>query len=440
MEKGRLKKLIIPLILEQLLAVSVGVIDTFMVSKVGEEAVAGVSLVDNINVLIIQVMAAFAAGGIVVISQYLGTDNKKMAQKSAAQLEMIIAGFTVFIMATLLIFGKFILKALFPDIEPEVMANSRIYLSISALSFVFWGFYTSGSAILRCNEDTKTSMKISILMNVMNAVLNALFVFVVKWGVLGVAVATLISRAVAGVSMKVIISSGRNKLRADSIRLYKLTGDIVRKILSMAIPSGIENGMFHVGKIIVAGMISGLGTSVIAANSISYQIIEFPNIPGNTIGLALMVIVGQEIGAGRKDNAYSYSKRLIKYAYFGDWGAKALLFLVAPIIVGFFPLSSAGTAAAILVLRCFSIASIAIWPLSFTMPQALKGAGDVRYSMIVGVLSMWFGRVLASYIMVKVFNLGILGVWTGMFIDWYIRGISFFIRFRSKKWLDKKVV
>lgn len=440
MEKGRLRKLIVPLILEQLLAVSVGIIDTFMVTKVGEAAVSGVALVDNINVLIIQVMTAFAAGGIVVISQYLGEKNEKMAHKAAAQLEVIISTFSILVMGILLLWGKHILNGLFHDVEPDVMQASRTYLGISAISFVFWGIYTAGSAILRCNEDTKTPMIISLTMNLMNVFLNAIFVFVMKWGVFGVAIATLISRAVAGIAMKIIMLTSRNKLRIKSITSYKLSGTVIKKILSMAVPSGIENGMFHVGKLLVAGMIATLGTSAIAANSISYQIIEFPNIPGNTIGLALVVIVGQEIGAGRKDNARKFTKQLVKYAYFGDWACKAVLFFAAPLILSFFSLSPETTATAILVLRCFCIASIPIWPLSYTLPSALRGAGDVKYSMIIGVCSMWAGRVLISYILVILLNMGILGIWIGMFADWFIRGISYLIRFRGEKWLQKKVV
>lgn len=440
MEKGRLKKLIIPLILEQLLAVSVGIIDTFMVTKVGEAAVSGVALVDNINVLIIQVMTAFAAGGIVVISQYLGDENHKMAHKSAAQLEVIIMTFSVLVLGILLLWGNQILNGLFHGVETDVMDASRIYLKISAISFVFWGVYTAGSAILRCNEDTKTPMKISLIMNLMNVALNAYFVFVMHWGVFGVAIATLISRAVAGVSMKIIMLTSRNKLKVSSVKSYSLSGNVIAKILSMAVPSGIENGMFHVGKLLVAGMISTLGTSAIAANSISYQIIEFPNIPGNTIGLALVVIVGQEIGAGRKDNARKYTGQLVKYAYFGDWACKAMLFILAPVVVSFFSLSPETSSIAIMVLRCFCIASVPVWPLSFTLPSALRGAGDVKYSMFVGVFSMWAGRVLVSYILIKHFNLGILGVWFGMFADWYIRGILYTIRYKGNKWLYKKVI
>jgi len=256
---------------------------------------------------------------------------------------------------------------------------------------------------------------------------------------MGVAIATLISRAIAGIVMKIILVR-RNRAEADTEKTRGISFGMLKRILAMGIPSGIENGMFHVGKLALASVISTLGTTAIAANSIAYQVIEFPNIAGNTIGLALVVIAGQDIGARNKEAAVSDSKHLLKLAYIGDWMCKIAFFFLAPLIVSLFSLTPEAVDTAVLVLRCFSIASLPIWPLSFTMPNALRGAGDVRFTMIVSIISMWAGRVIVGYILIRVFDLGILGVWIGMFVDWYIRGISFLIRFRSKKWLEKRAV
>lgn len=440
MDKTRLKKLLVPLFLEQLLSVTVGFADTMMVSTEGQAAISGVALVDTINLLIIQVMAAFAAGGIVVISQYLGDKNTSNAKNASRHLEILINFFSILVMTIFLIFGHLILKLLFGKIESDVMSAAYTYMMITSVSFVFWGIYSSGAAILRCQEDTKTSMKVSIMMNILNVAFNALFVFVMKWGVMGVAIATLISRVVAGIIMKSIIVSSRNKLKTWGDRSLRLNGDMMKRILAMGVPSGIENGMFHVGKIVLTSVIATLGTTAIAANSISYQIIEFPNIPGNTIGLALVVIVGQDIGAGLKENAIKDTKTMIRLAYIGDWICKITLFIVAPFVVPLFNLEPEGVKMAVQVLRWFSIASLPIWPLSFTMPNGLRGAGDVKYSMGASIISMWVGRVVVSYILIRFFNLGILGVWIGMFVDWYIRGISYSLRFKSRRWLNKKAI
>ncbi len=440
MDKRRLRKLILPLFLEQLLAVTVGFADTLMVSSVGEAAVSGVALVDTINLLVIQVMAAFCSGGIVVISQYLGEKNMTNSKSASKHLELLINSFSLLIMGIFLIFGHPILRTLFGKVEDDVMTAAYTYMMITAISFVFWGLYSSGAAILRCQENTKTSMLVSIIMNILNVILNAIFVFVMKWGVMGVAVATLISRAVAGIVMKSLIISKYNKLKSWGVKGLNISINMMKRILAMGVPSGIENGMFHVGKLVLTSVIATLGTTAIAANSIAYQIIEFPNIPGNTIGLALVVIVGQDIGAGFKETAVSDTKFMIKFAYVCDWICKISLFFAAPVIVSAFNLTPEAVKTAVLVLRCFSIASLPIWPLSFTMPNALRGAGDVRYSMIASIISMWVGRVVVSYILIVVFNLGILGVWIGMFVDWYGRGISYYLRFRSKRWLNKKAV
>lgn len=445
MEKGRLRKLILPLIFEQLLTVSVGMADTFMVSTVGEAAISGVSLVDGLNLLILQVMSAFCAGGIVVISQYIGDNNSANVKSASRHLEVLVGAFSVLVTLTFLLFGKYILKLLFGSIEADVMEAARAYLMITALSFIFWGIYSSGAAILRCHEDTKTSMKISILMNLLNVALNAYFVFIANMGVVGVALATLISRAFAGVAMKIILEVRAHKRKAtaaesDSKKSISLSFPMFRRILSMGIPSGIENGMFHVGKLALAGVISTLGTSAIAANSISYQVIEFPNIIGNTVGMALVVITGQNIGARNFDNAVRDTKYMIRLAYIGDWISKISFFFLSPFIVRFFNLTPEATDMAVTVLRAFSIASLPIWPLSFTMPNALRGAGDVRFSMLVSIISMWAGRVIVGYVLIHFFHLGILGVWIGMFVDWFGRGISFLIRFISKKWLKKRAV
>lgn len=439
MDKKRLKKLLIPLVLEQLLAVSVGFIDTFMVSKVGEAAVSGVALVDTVNMLVMQVMAAFAAGGIVIISQYIGDKNEESIGSACRHLEVLLYSFSALVMSVFLLFGKNILKVLFGKIEADVMDAAVIYLMITAVSFVFWGLYTAGAAILRCHEDTKTAMKVSIVMNILNAALNAFFVFVMQLGVMGVAIATLISRGLAGICMKFILSRSKEKFHGN-YRMKRPSAEMMKKILAMGVPSGIENGMFHVGKLVLTSVIATLGTTAIAANSISYQIIEFPNIMGVTIGLALVVIVGQDIGAGDKEMAVSNTKYMIRLAYICDWISKAALFVLAPLIVSAFSLSKEATDTAVLVLRCFSIAALPIWPLSFTLPNALRGAGDVKYSMIASILSMWFGRVIVSYILIVYCNLGILGVWLGMFVDWYGRGISYLLRFKSGKWLTKKAV
>ena len=439
-EKINIKRLVIPLIFEQFLAVSVGMVDTLMVSTVGEVAVSGVALVDNINRLIIQVMSAFCSGGGVISSQYYGSGDLKKTKKTCAQLDSIMIVSSLIFTAVCLIFSRGILGLCFRGVEKDVMDSAVIYLTVTSVSYPFLASYNSGAAVLRSIGDSKSGMNVSIVMNVINVVFNAIFVFGLHLGVLGVGLATLLGRIAAAVIMRIMTCSRKNPLKVEDKKDYLPDPSFIGKILKIGIPTGIESGMFQLGKLMVVGMITDLGTDAIAANSIAFQIIDFPNIPGGAIGLALITIIGQDIGAGQKERAVKDSKKMLKISYLGDWSCKALIFIFAGLIVSAFNLSASASETAVLVLHCFCIASVPAWPLSFVLPNAMKGAGDARFTMFIGIISMWLCRVLVSYILVKVFHLGVLGVWIGMFADWYLRALCFSLRFHSRKWLERKAI
>ena len=446
--RKQLKALILPLMFEQFLNGMVGMVDTLMVSKAGEAAVSGVALTTNINLLIIQVMAALATGGAVVCSQYNGRKDTEEATFAAAQLETVLLVFSV--VAALIcavfghrmlpaIFGKQMLPVIFGSVEDSVMHSAWIYMFVTALSYPFLGVYNAGAAIFRSVGNSKVSMILSVLMNAINIVLNAVLVMM-GYGVLGVALATLVSRIVCGICMVILVTKPYNPLQLKRLRELLPNRKMITRILRIGIPSGIENSMFQVGKLMVVSMITKFGTAAIAANSVSYSVIEFPNIPGMSMGLALITVVGNCLGAGEIEQAKKYTKKLMVLAYAGDWIMNALLFVFAPQVVGVFSLSKEATDMAVEVLRWFSSVAVFIWPLSFTLPNALRAAGDVKYTMITGILSMWMFRVLCSYFLAVVCNLGILGVWYGMFIDWGVRSLFFVIRYLSGKWQTKKVI
>ena len=433
-----LKKLIIPLMFEQLLAVSVGMVDTLMVSQAGEAAISGVALVDNINRLIIQVMAALATGGAVVCSQYIGKKEDEQAQKSGAQLETVLVIFAVTMMIISLTCTRPLLGAIFGYVEESVMESAILYFMVTSVSFPFLGLYNAGAAIFRSVGNSSISMKISVLMNIINVAGNAIFVFGFHWAVFGVAFATLLSRLVAGFVMLALVCGKTNPIRITKLNEFKPDSNIIKKILTIGIPSGIENGMFQIGKLSVTSMVSTFGTASIAANSVGYTIIDFANIPGSAMGLALITIVGQCVGAGDKEQAISYTKKIIKLAYLGDWICNIILFLSAGVVSSIFNLSVEAHSIAILILRCFSVTSLFIWPLSFTLSNALRASGDATFTMLVSIFSMWIFRVGSSYVFGIMLGLGVLGVWIGMFVDWAARSVMFVWRFKSGKWLEKK--
>ena len=405
-----LRKLIIPLMFEQLLAVLVGLVDTLMVSQSGEAAVAGVALVDNINRLIIQVMAALATGGAVVCSQYIGKGRDDESRKSGAQLETVLLVFSVIMTAFSVSFTRPLLKVIFGTVEDSVMDCAVLYFMITALSYPFLGMYNAGAAIFRSVGNSKVSMNISILMNVINVAGNALFVFVFKWSVAGVALSTALSRVAAGIVMSVLVCGKTNPVRIDHIKYFVPDWNYIKKILTIGIPSGIENGMFQIGKLMVVSMVATFGTASTAANSVGYTVIDFANIPAASMGLALITVVGQCIGAGEKEQAKMYTKKVLWWSYIGDWACNIPLFFAAGFIAAWFHLSPEATHITVTILRCFNVVSLFIWPLSFTLSNPLRASGDVKYTMTVSIISMWLFRVGSSYIFGVVLGLGVLGV------------------------------
>ena len=339
-----------------------------MVSQAGEAAISGVALVDNINRLIIQVMAALATGGAVVCSQFVGKGKEEGAKKSGAQLETVLLVFSVCMTLLSLIGTRGLLHAVFGNVSEDVMDSAVLYFTVTSLSFPFLGIYNAGAAIFRS------------------------------------------------------------------------IGSIIKKILAIGIPSGVENGMFQIGKLAVTSMVATFGTASIAANSVGYTVIDFANIPGNAMGLALITVVGQCIGAGEKKQAKQYTKKLVGLAYLGDWICNIALFLLAGTIAKCFHLSPEAVRIAEQILHCFAVTSLFIWPLSFTLSNALRAAGDATFTMIVSIASMWIFRVGSSYFFGIVLQMGVLGIWIGMFVDWGARSALFGWRFLSGKWLQRKAL
>ena len=432
-----LKKLIVPLIIEQALALSIGLFDTLMVSSCGEAAVSGVSLVDSISVLLIQILSALATGGAVVCSQYIGKKMPERAKLSAGQLMfiMLVSAGTVILLSY-----RFLLRAIFGQIDADVMQNAEIYFIISAISYPFLGVYNAGAALFRAIGNSRVSMYTSLVMNVINIGGNAVLIFGFGLGVMGAALATLTARIVSALVMVVLLSRKDNPLCIATPGCMKPQRDVIGKILKIGIPSGVENGMFQIGKLLVSSLTATFGTAAIAANAVANSVAGFANIPGIAIGLAIVTVIGRCIGAGEKEQAKYYSKRLLGLAYAGMVLADLALFALVKPIIACFALSAEAARIATQLLVSFAICAALIWPLSFTLPNVLRAAGDAKYTMEVSVFSMWVFRVASSYFFAGTMGLGVLGVWIGMYVDWGFRTLLFLIRYRRGKWLEKRVV
>lgn len=438
--KRALFTLIWPLLLEQTLSVTMGMADTLMVAGVGEAAVSSVSLVDTLNVLIIQILSALATGGAVIASQYLGRRDTENACRSAAQLYSVLGISTVVVGIVCMLLSRPILRGVFGSIDEDVMRFAQQYFLISAVSYPFIGLYNGGAALFRAQGNSRISMLASLVMNVINIAGNALLIYGFGMGVIGAALATLIGRVFAAVFILWQNQNLSNPLRVQELADLKPHSQPIRQILSLGIPSGLENGMFQIGKLCVSSLTSTLGTSAIAANAVANSVSTLANIPGNTMSLAMIPVIGQCLGAGDKKQAKHYSVTLLGIAIGGLAIANALVFVLMPEIVTWFNLSAEASMLCTTVVHMFNVASVFFWATSFTLPNALRAGGDAKYTMTVSIISMWLFRVILSYVFVLQFQLGLAGVWLGMFCDWVFRSICFLIRFVRGKWMNHKVI
>ncbi len=434
-----LLKLIIPLIIEQALAVTVGLADSMMVSSVGEAAVSGVSLVDTINFLLIGLFGAMATGGAVVSAQFLGHKDEKSASAAGEQLMIAILSLSLVLMAVAFLLGRQVLLLLFGDASEDVLAYARTYLFYSAMSFPFIAVYNASAALFRTMNNSKVSMLVSILMNIIHIALNFVLIFGMKLGVEGAAISTLVSRIFAAAALTVILGNRKYPIHFESIRNFRVDIIMIKRILRIGVPNGLENSVFQIGKILVQGIIAGLGTAAITANSIASTIAGFGVLPGSAIGLALITVVGRCVGARDYDGIKRYTNKLMKMTFIFMAMLNLVLIIMIPLILKIYNLSdeTSEIAGQLMVYHCI-LASL-IWPLSFTLPSALRAANDVKFTMWTSMISMWVWRIGFSYILVITFELGVLGVWIAMTIDWLFRSICFVVRFRKEKYREISV-
>lgn len=437
---GYLAKLIFPLVVEQLLAVTIGMADTVMVASCGEAAVSAISLVDAISQLFIQIFASFATGGAVVASQYLGRKDKPSACVAAKQLVYISLLVSIFLVAFGLPFRKPLLRFVFGSIEADVMTNAEIYFWIILISFPFLAVFNACTALFRSMGNSKVSMFVSLIMNVINIGGNAWLIFGKGMGVAGAGFASLASRVVAALVMLVLVCHKKHPIHVERLFHFEWRWDMIKRILRIGVPSGIENSTFHIGKLLVQSLTATFGTASLAANAITNNICSFMNIPGNAIGLASITVIGQCVGAKNTEQATYYAKRLILMVYCVVVLICIPLFLFAGPLVGIFNLSHAASVMAVEIIQLCVVVSCFIWPTAFTIPNFLRAAGDAKYTMVVSMFSMWVFRVACSHILGKWLGMGLQGVWIAMYIDWGFRSICFVTRFVKGGWKTKRVI
>jgi putative MATE family efflux protein len=434
-------RLLWPLVVEQVLALAMGAIDTVMVSSVGEHAVSGVNIIDNINNLLIIAFTALCTGGAVVTSQYIGRRDSANASLAARQLYYVVTLAAFVIMGFALVLRVPIIRLLYGNIQEDVMEAAKTYFLITALSYPMLAIYNACAALFRATGNSKVPMGIALLVNLMNIGGNAFFIYGLEIGVTGAALSTLFSRiAAAAILTGILLTNRRGPVTLAGILKIRLVRSTIRNILNVGIPSGLENSMFMVGRLLTQRIFTLFDTPAMAANAIAGVINSFSFMPGQAFGIALLTIVGQCVGAGDYGGAKRYTAKIMKFAYLVVFIINGGIFIFREPLVSFFHLSGEAHEYAMYFLQ-FHCLSMAIgWGASFALPNALRAAGDVRFVMITAVISMWTVRVSFSYILTFIFGLGPVGVWIAMGADFIARGSSYTIRWLRGRWQEKRVI
>lgn len=429
-----LRRLIVPMIIEQLLAILVGMSDSIMVARVGEHAVSGVSLVDNIFILLIYLFAAMATGGAVVAGQYLGQNDRQKARKAANQLVLFTALFSVVITIGIYIARNLILHNVFGHIEANVMEAAKTYLVIVSASIPFIALYNAGAAIFRSMGNSQTPMYLSFLMNTLNICGNAILIFGFHMGVAGAALSTLASRIVAGVGIMLLLRAPGLLLGLERPFSFRLDFAMLKRIAYIGVPNGLENGMFQLGKILVLSIIAGFGTASIAANAVGNILATFQVLPGMSVSMAIITVCSRCVGAGDYEMARFYTRKILKLIHIMIIAFNVVILAAMPLVLYLYNLSEEAVMLTQRIVWYHGICAVLIWPEAFSLANTLRAASDVKYCMVWSVISMWVFRIGFSWLLGVKMQMGVFGVWVAMTIDWLVRAILFVIRYRGTKW------
>ncbi len=429
-----LRKLMIPLVIEQVLTALMGTVDTMMVAGVSSAAISGVSLVDSINKLIIFLFAALATGGTIICSQYLGHGNRDGSNKAGRQVLLSATVLSVIIMLLFLVINEWLLKLIFGTVDSDVMANAVSYFSITVFSYPFIAIFNAVAALYRAGGNSKLPMKISVACNLLNIAGNAFLIFGLNMGAAGAALSTTISQAVAAITILIMQCKPGQTIDVGKLTEIRPDFKMIWLVLSVGLPTGVENAMFQFGKLIVQTTVSTLGTVSIAANAMVVQLELFTSMPSLAVGTGLVTVAGQCIGAGKVDQARYYTKKLTVWSLVILIITNWLIFFATPLVTKVSGMEAQAAKMTFDVMLVISIIKPFLWSFAFTPANGMRAAGDVKYSMIVSSVSMWIFRVGLTTVLCRYMGVGLIGIWCGYFVDWFVRAIFMGIRFKGEKW------
>lgn len=432
----------IPIFIEQIIIAAMGFADSMMVahSEMGELAASGVELVKRIDILVKQIFVALSAGGSVVVSQYIGANDRKNGNIALKSSILALVALTVVFSAVMFVFKNNILHAMYGGVEKAVMKQALLYFSMTILSYPFMTLYNSGSASFRAMANSRVPMVASFMLMFISLAAKYIFIFKLNLGVTGAGLSNLVAYALVGIILLIMLCSHSNKVYIDKPYILKWNNKMVKRVFKLGIPNGIENGLFQAGALILQSLVASLGTAAILANGLAHNITPLLYSFANAFTLGILTFSGQCMGANAPEEAAFYTKHIIKLDYiFVLIGFMIYMPLVRP-LSEFFGFSKVATEDGIRILYLYGIFVIIAYPLSFALPNALRGAGDTKFTMLVSVTTMFIFRIGIAYFFVLKMHFGVIGIWYAMVLDWFVRSTCFICRFRSGKWKTIKVI
>ena len=438
--KKQLIHLIFPLLIEQLFMMLVGMVDTIMVSAAGEAAISGVSIVNDVNMLIISILTAIAGGGSVIVTQYLGNKDSEKTKLSASQLIMISVLISLGFGILCFCFHSSILHLLYGSVASDVMQNAKDYFWITALSFPFLGLYNSATALYRSMNKTNITMRVSLLMNAINVVGNYICVYRMHMGAAGVAWPTLVSRIVASIIMFALCFNSNHPIHINFKDIFTWNQRIIEKILSIAIPNGIENGLFQLGKVIVSVFVATYGTMQIAANGVTNSFCILCYTTEMAMQLAVVTVVGQCVGANDYDQAKYYIRYMLRLSMIMAIINNIIIYVASPLALNLYTMKGETFAIAETIIGMECLAVGLLHAPAFVLPTCLRASGDAKYTMYIGIASMFLARVVGAYTFGTVMGLDVVGTRIAMYIDWIVRILFFAYRYKSNKWMAYRAI
>ena len=432
--------LFIPLLIEQALEFFVGLADSMMVASLGEVAISGVSLVDFLVQLLIFSFSALATGGAVIAGQYLGNDEWEKACDASNQLVWFTTILAILMAVLVLFFKSFLINVFFGQIDQDVFDTANIYLSYMAISIPFIAIYNCGAAIFRTMGNARLPMLIMFVCDILNVIGNAILLFVFGFGVEGVAIPTVLARALSAFVMLYFVLQEKYDLHIRKTLRHKFDWALLKKVLNVGIPYGIENGLFQLGRVLILSLVSTFGTMAIAANSVGYAIGIFSVLPGFAINLGLTAVISRCVGHNDYEQAKYYNKKILINVFLAHLFVNVIIFALLPFLLQAYDLSPTTASMASEMIIWHGIFAIVIWPIAFTLPTTFRGAGDARWPMAVSLSVMFICRIGLSYVIADFLGIGVFGTWIAMFIDWYVRAGFYIYRYFSGKWMEYRAV